>query len=99
MFGTFVFYQQLHGKNFNGESRALGLAVNIFGFTGMLTGLAFLVFCFLQFSWWTPIAVFAIGLLAQIPMVLLERVIQPPMLSIAGLVVWPSCAYLMFAYA
>lgn len=99
VFGIFVFYQQLHVKNFNGGSASFRLALNIFAFAGMATSLVFLGFCLLKFKWWTPIVVFFIGLVMQILAPFLERIASPLALSLAGFVVWPIAAYAMFAFA
>ncbi len=42
-FGVFVFYQQLHVKNFRGASQGFALALNLSAFAGMLTGVAYLI--------------------------------------------------------
>ncbi len=41
-FGVFVFYQQLHVKNFRGASQGFALALNLSALAGMLTGIAYL---------------------------------------------------------
>ena len=97
LFSVFVFYQQLHGKNFRGSSQAFGLALNIFAFAGMLTGFAYLIYYGWTIVWWAPLVVFGIGLIASILGVVMERILGSLVLSLAGFVAWPVSAYFMFA--
>jgi len=98
VFGIFVFYQQLHVKNFQGASQAFALALNISAFAGMLTGLAYLVYYGWTVVWWAPVVIFVIGLLALLLAFLLERVVGSLALSLGGFIGWPVSAYLMFHY-
>lgn len=97
MFSIFVFYQQLHCKNFNGRSEAFGLLLSIFAFAGMITGFVYLVYYGWTVVWWAAVVTFLIGLLATIPGLLLERVFGKFTLSLLGFLIWPVCAYFMFA--
>ncbi len=90
LFGIFVFYQQLHVKNFPGASQSFALALNISAFAGMLTGLAYLVYYGWSVVWWAPIVIFVIGLVASMLGFLLER--------LGGFIGWPISAYFMFSY-
>lgn len=98
LFSTFVFYQQLHVKNFHGASQSFALALNISAFAGMLTGLAYLVYYGWAVVWWASIIIFSIGLVASMLGFLVERLVGPLVLSLAGFVGWPVCAYFMFSY-
>jgi len=98
VFGVFIFYQQLHVKNFQGASRGFALALNISAFAGMLTGLAYLVYYGWTTAWWVPFVIFVIGLLASLLGFLLERVVGSLVLSLGGFVGWPVSAYFMFHY-
>ena len=97
-FGIFVFYQQLHVKNFHGASQSFALALNISAFAGMLTGLAYLVYYGWVVAWWAPLVIFIIGLIASLLGFLLERIVGSLVLSLAGFVGWPVSAYVMFHY-
>ena len=98
-FGIFAFYQQLHGKNFRGESQVFSLALNISAFASMLTGVAYLVYYGWSVVWWAPIVIFVIGLLAAgVLGFLLERLVGALALSLGGFIGWPVCAYFMFHY-
>ena len=44
LFGIFVFYQQLHGKNFRGESQLFALVLNVSVLLGMFTGVVYLAY-------------------------------------------------------
>jgi hypothetical protein len=98
VFGIFVFYQQLHVKNFQGTSQSFALALNISAFAGMLTGLAYLLCYGWSVVWWAPIVIFVIGLVASMLGFLIERVVGSLALSVGGFIGWPICAYFMFSY-
>ena len=98
LFGIFVFYQQLHVKNFRGASQPFALALNISAFAGMLTGLAYLVYYGWSVVWWAPIVIFVIGLVASMLGFLLERLVGSLALSLGGFIGWPISAYFMFSY-
>lgn len=96
LFSIFVFYQQLHAKNFKGGSEAFGLALSFSGFSGMLTGIAYLIYYGWSVVWWAPIVIFIFGLATSIPGYFLERLIGRFTISFLGFVGWPACAYFMF---
>jgi len=98
VFGIFVFYQQLHVKNFRGASQSFELALNISAFAGMLTGLVYLLYYGWSVVWWAPIVIITIGLATSILGFLLERVAGSLALGVAGFIGWPVCAYFMFSY-
>jgi hypothetical protein len=98
LFGIFVFYQQLHAKNFRGSSQGFALALNLSAFLGMLTGLAYLVSYGWHVVWWAPIVIFIIGILASMLGLFVERIVGSMALSISAFVGWPICAYFMFIY-
>ena len=98
VFSIFVFYQQLHVKNFQGASQSFALALNISAFAGMLTGLTYLVYYGWSVVWWAPVVIFVVGLLASMLGFLIERVVGSLALSVAGFIGWPVSAYFMFHY-
>lgn len=98
LFAIFVFYQQLHGKNFQGASQSFALAINISAFVGLLTGFAYLIYYGWTVAWWAPVVIFIIGLAASMMGFLMERIVGAIALSIGGLIGWPVCAYFMFSY-
>jgi hypothetical protein len=98
LFGIFVFYQQLHVKNFQGANQTFALALNISAFAGMLTGLAYLLYYGWSVVWWAPIIIFFIGLIASLFGFLVERIVGSFALSMGGFIGWPVCAYFMFSY-
>ena len=98
LFGIFVFYQQLHAKNFRGASQGFALALNVSAILGMITGLVYLVYYGWVVTWWAPIVVFLVGLLASMLGFLIERLVGAMALSLGGFAGWPICAYFMFAY-
>lgn len=98
LFSVFVYYQQLHSRDFNGASGALGFSLGLFGFAGMLTGFAYLGYYGWTVSWWGALLAFALGVAAILPGVLVERIVGKHTLSLAGFVVWPLAAYMMFSH-
>lgn len=97
-FGIFVFYQQLHAKNFQGASQVFGLLLNLSAFLGMLTGFAYLIYYGWNVVWWAPILIFIIGLVVSFLGFFVERIVGMFTISLAGFVGWPLCAYFMFKY-
>ena len=98
LFGIFVFYQQLHIKNFQGASGAFNLALAISAFSGMIVGFAYLGYYGWTVVWWAPIVIFGIGLAASTFGFLLERLVGRFALSLGGFIGWPVSAYFMFRY-
>ncbi|WP_426077217.1 hypothetical protein [Janthinobacterium sp. PSPC3-1] len=97
-FGIFVYYQQLHTKNFQGDSEGFHMALNLSIGIGMIVGLLYLVNYGIATTWWVPIVIFVIGILGTFVGVIAERIIGTQTLSLAGFIGWPLCAYYMFAY-
>ena len=98
-FSIFVFYQQLHRKNFKGASQSFALVLSISAFASMLTGLAYLLYYGWSVVWWAPILIFVIGSLASsILGFVVERIVGPFVISLSGFIGWPVCAYFMFSY-
>lgn len=98
LFGIFVFYQQLHAKNFRGASQSFALALNISALLGMATGLAYLVYYGWSVVWWAPVVIFIVGILVSMLGFIIERAVGAATLSLSAFVGWPVSAYLMFRY-
>ena len=98
LFSIFVFYQQLHIKNFKGASQSFALFLSISAFAGMLTGIAYLVYYGWTVTWWAPVVILITGLVAAMLGPVLERLVGAFALSLAGFVGWPVSAYFMFHY-
>lgn len=97
-FSIFVFYQQLHGKDFRGASQSFGLALNTSAFAGMMTGLAYLLYYGWTVVWWAPVVILVIGLAATVVGLVLEKLVGAAALSASGFIGWPVCAYYMFSH-
>lgn len=97
LFGIFVFYQQLHAKNFRGGSAAIGLALAVSAFAGTVTGFIYLGYYGWNVSWMAAAAVFVIGIVAALLGLVVERLTGPLVLSMLGFIGWPVSAYFMFA--
>jgi hypothetical protein len=98
LFGIFVFYQQLHARNFRGASQSFALALNVSALLGMATGLAYLVYYGWSVVWWAPIVIFIIGIVASMLGLLIERIVGAMALSLSAFIGWPVSAYFMFRY-
>lgn len=96
VFSVFVYYQQLHGRDFKGASQGFALALNLFAFVGMLVGFAYLGYYGWNVSWLGAIAAFILGIVAILPAVFVERIVGKLTTSLAGFIVWPLAAYMMF---
>ena len=98
LFGTFVYYQQLHVRNFRGASQIFRLILSIFAFAGIITGLVYLIYYGWTVIWWAPIVIFIIGILFTSVSVFIERLVGKFTLSLLGFFCWPICAFFMFYY-
>lgn len=96
IFSMFVFYQQLHLKNFKGASQGFQTLLSISAFAGMFTGIGFLVYYAIQVSFVGAVIIFAVSLLTGFIGPILERALGAQTLSLLGFIAWPICAYLMF---
>ena len=61
VFSFFLFYQQLHLKNFQGASEVVGAALGIFVLVGMIYGLGFLIYWGYKNSWLQAGILFALA--------------------------------------
>jgi len=98
LFGVFLFYQQLHGRNFRGGSAAFGLALNASAAIGTVVGLFYLVYYGWNVAWWAAIVIFFVGVAAAMAGFVVEKAVGALAISMAGFVGWPVCAYFMFRY-
>lgn len=98
LFCTFVYYQQLHVRDFHGASKAFELVLSISAFAGIITGLVYLIYYGWTVVWWTPIVIFVMGLLFTVIGVVIEQLVGKSTLSLLGFIGWPVCAYFMFHY-
>jgi len=67
-------------------------------FSGMITGLSYLIYYGWTVVWWVPIPIFVVGLLFTIVGAFVERLLGPIVLSLLGFIGWPLCAVAMFKY-
>ena len=98
LFGIFVYYQQLHVRDFQGASKAFEMVLSFSAFAGMITGLVYLIYYGWTVVWWAPIVIFVIGILFTFIGVVMEQFLGKFTLSLLGFIGWPVCAYLMFHY-
>jgi hypothetical protein len=96
LFSIFLFYQKLHLKNFAGASEVFGLTLSISALAGLLTGVVYLIYYGWVASWWAPLAILVIGIVATPLGMVAERLVGAGTLSLVGFIGWPVCALLMF---
>lgn len=100
LFSLFVFYQQLHVKTYKGASQGFGLVLNLFAFLAMLAGLAFLFYYGYTVSWLGALGLFGIALVVKFVWFGIEAKLgirdAAPLVSFAGFVGIPVCAYFMW---
>jgi hypothetical protein len=98
LMSVFVFYQQLHHKNFAGGSLGFSLALGMSAILGSLTGLFYLGYYGWNISWWAAVVVLALSVLTGFVSFAIERVSGAVAISLIGFVGWPICAYFMFKF-
>ncbi len=98
LFSTFVYYQQLHVRDFQGASKVFELVLSLSAFTGMITGLAYLIYYGWTVVWWAPVVIFVIGILFTFIGIVIDQLLGKFTLSFLGFIGWPVCAYFMFHY-
>ena len=98
LFGTFVYYQQLHVRDFRGASKVFELVLSLSAFAGMITGLVYLIYYGWIVAWWAPIVIFVIGILFTFIGVVIEQLLGKFTLSFLGFIGWSVCVYFMFHY-
>jgi ABC-type thiamin/hydroxymethylpyrimidine transport system permease subunit len=99
LFSLFVFFQQLHIKNFRGESEAFRTILTLSALAGVITELVYLGYYGWTVSWSPPVILFivrlvAIGILAA----LAEYLFGAAPISVSAFIGWPVSAYFMFLY-
>ena len=101
VFSFFLFYQQLHLKNFQGASEAFGAMLGIFAFGGMLFGLGFLIYWGYKVSWLQAVALFGIAFAIKIVWFPIEAKLglrnSYLFFSLAGFIALPVSGYFMWA--
>ena len=100
LFSFFLFYQQLHIKNFRGASQGFLGLLNVFALVAMIGGLAFLIYYGYQVSWLGALGLFGIALVVKFVWFGIEAKLglsnAAPFVSIAGFVAIPVCAFFMW---
>jgi len=92
----FLFYQKRHLKYFAGASEVFGLALSISALAGVLTGTVYLLYYGWVVSWWAPLAILVISIVATPLGMVAERLVGEGKISLGGFIGWPVCALLMF---
>ena len=85
-FGIFVYYQQLHVRDFQGESQFFSLLLTLSAFAGMITGLVYLLVYGWTVVWWAPVLIFLISVVVGTAVgVIIESVVGETCLESLGI--------------
>ena len=97
VYSLFLFYQQLHLRNFQGSNELYRFLLGIFAFGGMLYGFAFLIYWGYTVSWVQALVLFGIGFGIKILWFQIESFLGLRnfywLFSFAGFVVLPIVGY------
>jgi hypothetical protein len=100
IFSFFLFYQQLHIKNFRGASQGFLSLLTAFAFVAMLSGFGFLIYYGYKVSWLGALAFFGISFVVKFVWFGIEAKLglrnAASFISIAGFIGIPVCAYFMW---
>ncbi len=100
VFSFFLFYQQLHLKNFQGASEVFVIILGIFTLGGMLFSLGFLIYWGYKVSWLQAAALFGVGFFFQIIWFPFEAKLGLSnsywVISLAGFIALPVSGYFMW---
>jgi hypothetical protein len=100
LFSFFIFYQQLHVKNFGGASQGYLGFLSLFAFVAMLGGFGFLLYFGYKVSWLGALGLFAISLVVKFAWFAVEARLSlrgaAPFISLAGFIGIPACAFLLW---
>ena len=101
IFSFFLFYQQLHIRNFRGANQGFLSFLTAFSFASMLGGAGFLLFYGYKISWFDALVLFGIAFAVKFVWFGIEAKLGlgnlANYISIAGVVGIPVCAYFMWA--
>jgi hypothetical protein len=92
----FVFYQQLHLKNFKGSSKIFEFVLSVSIFVGMIVGVGYLIFYGIRVNWWAPFIIFIISVIFGLVTTLLEKIVGSFTISLLGFAGMPIFAFMMF---
>lgn len=101
IFSFFLFYQQLHVKNYRGQSEVFNWALLASAFTGMVFNYGFLIWWGYTISWLGAALLFAIAFAIKLPWFTIEAKLGLRehywVLSLLGFAGLPASGYAMLA--
>jgi hypothetical protein len=99
LYSIFLFYQQLHIKNFNGASQGFLLVLNVYAIAAMVAGVAYLIYYGVKISWLGALGLLVISFLIKLVWFRIESKLglrdAAPFISIMGFIAIPVCAFFM----
>lgn len=102
-YSIFVYYQQLHARNYRGASEAFGLVLSLFALCATLAGLAFLIYFGWKLSWWGAAGLFVLGIVARVLWGLAQRLVPieeaATLTSLLGFLALPVCGVILWTLA
>lgn len=96
IFSVFAAFQKFCIRDFQGQNIVYKNILSLFSLLTSLFGVSFLIFYGFEKVWWAPFILFGVGLLAFIPLGLIERLIPMWILGMASFIVIPVCGLLLF---
>lgn len=99
LYSLFLFYQQLHIKNFRGTSQGFLLLLNVFSIVTMLGGIAYLIYYGFKMSWLGTLGLVGIAFFIKFVWFGIEAKLglrdAAPFISIMGFIAVPICTFFM----
>lgn len=97
-FAYFAYYQKLHFRDFHGRSQNFRAFLMLFTFASSLFGMGFMIYYAFTVKWWAPVVLFCVGLVTFAPLMAIERLMPPWILSLLGFIFVPVCGVLMVLF-
>jgi hypothetical protein len=100
LYSLFLFYQQLHIKNFRGANQGFLMVLNLFAIIAMLGGISYLIYYGFKVSWVGALSLFGIAFVIKFVWFGIEAKLglrdAAPFISIMGFIAIPVCAFFMW---
>lgn len=92
---AFATFQKFCIQDFRGRSEIYKFVLSFFALITSLFGVGFLIYYGFKTLWWTPFALFGIGILAYFILGFIEQLIPMWLLGLISFIVIPICGALL----